>query len=329
MVLEYNSKFIPIIIENITNTSILKIKNILLPTTHGIEDSSIIKELLSLNPTRLFGLQCKLMEKLISGYGTRDLIRYKEIKNKKVSNRSNKENLIFRKYDEILKELGKIFDYNKLISKNKSNSYTITTNKGRNSCTYCNRQYTQTIIVDNGINDIKRIARPQLDHWFSKELYPLMGMSYYNLIPSCSICNSSLKGTVVFNLSTHIHPYDCPEIHFKFISKLSPDGYTYEIGIDDSACSKKERHMLEIFKIEDIYKFHSKLELKDIIDFDISVTETYLSTLYNQTLLRFSHKTKEEVYRMLFGAEHNDKDYLDRPLSKLKNDILREKGIIK
>ena len=38
--------------------------------------------------------------------------------------------------------------------------------------------------------------------------------------------------------------------------------------------------------------------------------------------------TIEEVYRMLFGTELNQDKFLDRPLSKMKHDILHDMGVI-
>ncbi len=73
----------------------------------------------------------------------------------------------------------------------------------RRTCTYCNRIYTTTKkSVDGG-----KLMRPQFDHWFPQEKYPLLALSFYNLIPSCSICNSSSKGRTVFNLDDYVHPY--------------------------------------------------------------------------------------------------------------------------
>ena len=46
--------------------------------------------------------------------------------------------------------------------------------------------------------------RPQFDHWFPKKKYPLLAISFYNLIPCCTYCNSSVKGDIEFanNLRT-------------------------------------------------------------------------------------------------------------------------------
>ena len=55
------------------------------------------------------------------------------------------------KGNDKVKKLQEIFNYNTLISGNKDNSYKIAEIKGRNTCTYCNRQYTITLKKDGEI----------------------------------------------------------------------------------------------------------------------------------------------------------------------------------
>lgn len=55
------------------------------------------------------------------------------------------------------------------------------------TCPYCNRQYTFTI--DNKHTK----TAPEYDHFYDKAHYPLLAVSFYNLIPSCHTCNH-IKG---------------------------------------------------------------------------------------------------------------------------------------
>ena len=72
-------------------------------------------------------------------------------------------------------------------------------------CPYCNHSYTFTI--NSSKKEKYNNIRPQFDHFFDKATYPYLALSFYNLIPSCSICNSSLKGSGKFKFTTHINPY--------------------------------------------------------------------------------------------------------------------------
>lgn len=64
-------------------------------------------------------------------------------------------------------------------------AYDLARNIDLNTCVYCNRNYTSTV---------EKITRPQFDHYFSQTQHPLLALSFFNLIPSCAICNSNIKG---------------------------------------------------------------------------------------------------------------------------------------
>src|SRR5207253_911367 len=108
--------------------------------------------------------------------------------------------------DEVIEIINYIFDYERF-SKGQGlewSAYSLTQNLGLNTCSYCNRNYTLTVIHNKNKN--KGIIRPQLDHFLSQTDHPLLALSFFNLIPSCSTCNSNLKGAKAFSISTHLHP---------------------------------------------------------------------------------------------------------------------------
>ena len=106
------------------------------------------------------------------------------------------------------KDLLLFFGYERIFnSSSKSEAYWLSKQIDSNTCVYCNRQYAFTIEKGTGRNKDERLARPAFDHWFDKGSNPLMSLSLCNLIPSCTICNSSVKGSSKFDLSTHTHPY--------------------------------------------------------------------------------------------------------------------------
>lgn len=307
-----------------------RISKILIPTLPtGDDDISIVRRLLLDSPKELYILCNKLMSKIIPGYHEDEFLDYLIAKNKKCKNRSPYEKLLYRKYYNTLDQIHKTFDYEGELAQNKSRTYHITLEQGHNTCTYCNRQYIITITKDKGNNDASRIARPQLDHWFSKELYPLMSLSLYNLIPCCSICNSSLKGNEIFKLSTHIHPYlDSTPDEPKFKFSYTPIKHgKYEVSIENLT-DIKEINMVEVFKLKEAYRYHGDLEVKDILQYNYQYSDAYLKTLL-QDLLEHYKLSKADIYRMLFGTELETVNNLNRPLSKLKRDILTEIGILK
>lgn len=55
------------------------------------------------------------------------------------------------------------------------------------TCPYCN-----TVNIHYAPATINASSeKGELDHFYPKDIYPILGLSFYNLIPSCSICNNT------------------------------------------------------------------------------------------------------------------------------------------
>ena len=224
--------------------------------------------------------------------------------------------------DDELSAIRHIFNYNEYVSGNPSFSYFLAELLDCNTCTYCNRQYTLTIKDDDG----SRIIRPQFDHWFAQSIYPDFALSYYNLIPSCSFCNSVLKKATETEVETHIHPYLDKDRGFEFTYLRSHDG-SYDVDVvitaTDPEYRKRVDNTLRLFRIQEVYGAHSGLELKDMIDLSSAYSDDYIDTLINKVMSN-TNLDRETVIRLLFGVESNPNKYYYRPLSKFKCDILEK-----
>lgn len=223
-----------------------------------------------------------------------------------------------------------LFDYDNKISKNKELSYELADKVGTKTCVYCNRIYTITAHVyededGNALDDAskRRIVRPDFDHWLAKAKHPLTSMSIYNLIPSCPICNRSIKLRKEFERGNHVHPYtSAVEPSFKFHYEPAVNGQ-WNLSLDGG--SDIEKRTAEILETEAVYKCHADMEVKDILDFLYSNTPEYLNDLFNKVLgANGGMITTEEAYKIIFGFEALPAKFLDRPLSKLKRDILMQ-----
>lgn len=126
-----------------------------------------------------------------------------------INQKNNKE---FK--DCIFREIKKVVDYESFCDKSKKyNAYTLCSKSKLRTCPYCNHSYSITIY------ETGRGFRPSLDHFYDKARYPHLGLSLYNLVPSCSSCNSSLKNTKDFFKDDHLHPFfDDEEIQFRINS---------------------------------------------------------------------------------------------------------------
>lgn len=308
---EYTTVILPVLKRKVETSDIPdEQKNIL--------NEETLKELLVLTPDRMEEYCLTLMYMIVNDFSLTEWEKYLESSGNEYND----------KYAPALKILSQIFDYDKIISQAKKRSYWISNSIGHNTCTYCNRQYTFTVVDGD-----RKIARPAFDHWYPKEYFPLLALSLYNLIPCCSICNSSIKGSHIFSLDTHIHPYingnSDPE--FKFIPCVSPEETKkWSVCLKRTSDSPKVDNTIKAFALDEMYSCHGDLEVKDIIDFAYTYSDGYLKNLFNKVLKDFSVKglTQAEVYRMMFATELDSNKFANRPLSKLKKDILEYLGII-
>lgn len=228
--------------------------------------------------------------------------------------------------------LMKIFGYKEIFNtSSKAEAYWLSTKIDTNTCVYCNRQYAFTVIKGNGTNASERIARPAFDHWFDKKDYPLMSLSLCNLIPSCTICNSSVKSATKFDLSTHTHPYvhesGHPDITFEAaLTTDIPAKWTVKIK---TPTGSKEETTVRDMMLQELYSMHGELEVRDLMNFKDRYSAGFLKQLFDDVLKSSKRKlSRADVYKMLFGTEIDTSHALDCPLSKLKHDILVTLGVI-
>lgn len=200
-----------------------------------------------------------------------------------------------------------------------------------NICVYCGRIYTNTVIK-NG----KCIIHPTFDHFFPKKKYPLLALSFFNLIPSCYNCNCTTKGQNPVNSNTtYLHPYinSADEINscFKFSYRLGSSANNHDrINIKirgkrkdktGADVSTKVNNSTSDFFIEDVYQVHNSYELKEMLDNRNRFSPQRIKDILNKNLM-----SEDELYELILGTEIglDDKEELNRPLFKLKNDLARE-----
>ena len=229
---------------------------------------------------------------------------------------------------------GKAKDYGFMIQKYKNfthkkkeyDAYKLAQKLNVNVCPYCNLNSTYTVITKNG----EKIVRPEFDHFYNKDSYPILALSFYNLIPSCHSCNSSLKGKEKFSIKSHLHPYlesfnDVAK--FNLVIKNSKfyyscDGFKVELKVNN----KKAENTKKSFKLEELYQNHKDIVL-ELIQKEVIYNESYMDELLSQyegTLF----KNKEDLQRLISGGYVSDEEIAKRPLSKLIKDISEELGLL-
>jgi hypothetical protein len=200
-----------------------------------------------------------------------------------------------------------------------------------NTCPYCNRQSTYTLGTDTATG-----TRPQFDHYINRKCAPYFSLSFYNLIPSCYICNSNLKHDAFFSIDEYTHPY-VDDLTDDVVFSIGPDSIDFIDGKADAYSlvlvrSKfTNKPILETdralktyadFRLKDLYENH-----KDYVDELIQKSRTYtaeyiegLFDSYKGTLF----EKKEDVYRMLLSNYFLVDELEKRPLAKLTRDISKE-----
>ena len=225
------------------------------------------------------------------------------------------------------KDCGGSIGYTKFSSKGTAtyNAYDLAQKLKINVCPYCNRNYTFTIKDKNS-----KSTRPDFDHFYDKGTHPVLALSFYNLIPSCILCNSRLKSTAKFSTITHLHPYkDSFNDYAKFRLKIINSKFFYdEKGFDLKleTIDDKAKKIKEDFALETLYQEHKDIVLELIQKREI-YPDSYIDDLFHQyegTLF----KNREDVLRHITGGYIEDKDINKRPLSKLIKDISEELDLI-
>jgi hypothetical protein len=172
----------------------------------------------------------------------------------------------------------------------------------------------------------RKIIRPQFDHWYPKSIYPLLALSFYNLIPSCANCNSIAKGEMQLNTTDHVHPYidsnQTSEFKFNYFYNKRLDEFRIFLEAKDPG-NMRVTKTLKALNIDEMYNTHMD-ELKDMIKIRQAYSEKYIAQMRN--FFPRSGLSPEEVYRLLFGTELIEPDFHKRPLSKFKKDILIKLG---
>lgn len=282
----------------------------------------VLEKILINEPKKIYQIHLLFIRDVIAS-SLSEFLSYIKIKKKR--NRSATEQVLITRYDNVYDFLKIIFDYQAFSKKssNRYSAYDLAEKLDIPTCPYCNRMYTKTVVKPS------KITRPAFDHWYSKSTFPLLALSFYNLIPSCNVCNSSVKGADLFHLKTHFHPYSKSkdpqqQINFKF-SYYHKFYSTFKIKIINN--NDFSKNSTESFKLKEIYETHED-EIVDLRRLRDVYSEKYLEIL-KKNILKGTSTSDEEIYRLAFGTHIDETKFDRRPLSKMKKDILEELGILK
>lgn len=231
------------------------------------------------------------------------------------------------------KQLLKVFDYDAFVrEKKRYYAYDFAEKLRVNVCPYCNRQYTFTIRRSTGK------TRPELDHFYNKAAHPYFALSFFNLVPSCHICNASLKRDKSFTVNTHLNPYTTcfrDVLNFTIDVKTADfingkqKSFTVEqkaaIGADPVTVLKAQANS-KVFHLRELYNNHQDLVI-ELLQKAYYYTPSRRAELRNFGIDATGlplFQNDEEVNRFITGVYTEAIEIGKRPMSKLISDIGRE-----
>lgn len=208
--------------------------------------------------------------------------------------------------------------------KKEYNAYDLSSSLNVTSCPYCNRNYTFTVT-----NHDNKILRPDIDHFYDKDTYPILALSFYNLIPSCIECNRTIKRTKQFSINTHIHPYtDSLNNYAKFKLKLQNTDFNIDsFSIEFKSNHAKAQKNISDLKLKEIYNQGYKDIVFELVQKSQIYNETYIDELFSKYGNGKVFDTREDLMRLLTCGYVSDEDINKRPLSKLIKDISEDLGL--
>jgi len=200
--------------------------------------------------------------------------------------------------------------------------------KSRIPCPYCN--YDELSIIENlnsKSNTIKEQALLDLDHFIPKSVYPFLALSFFNLIPTCHNCNSRFKLDKLFNLNTHINPFDKSfEDTFQF-SLSNPFYLGMDIADFNFKFSNKPAITFPTDTITDLHLIERYNTDKKLIYEKVGLIVKYSKQKEKEINDLFNSQINEDIYK-LAEIPINKNDIVKYKLGKLKRDICIDSGLI-
>ncbi len=301
-----------------TNTNNEDIKNILEYIFDNLE-SIITGNLLTLNSI------VKEYESKLNKLRKNDTGESKKVRGRNIYRRDKER--------ELISILSNLFEkeYEYFYTSSEWNAYEYHRLLDISVCPYCASQFI-FLSYENG-----KKTRATLDHFFDKATYPFLGISIYNLVPACKVCNSDYKGTSEMQLDTNYSPFekgilekmnfriDVSKIHDKkeidyynvFIGNNTDFNIGFSLDKDYVEIENKIRGNIEIFNLDEIYNKYHKSYVKGLI------RKAYIYNLAYLNQLKLTHDmlfTNEiDFLDSLYPAVSDDKFNI---LGKLTRDII-------
>jgi hypothetical protein len=197
--------------------------------------------------------------------------------------------------------------------------------------------YKRKTTLDDGTVKYKGDVRKykaflELDHYYSKSVYPFLSTSFYNLYPVCSNCNKSKLNKKIDYFEFYIENI-ASKHDFEFsLTKDSKAKYLVSNLIDDinielnhpNADIKKRYN--DDFKIELFYN-----KQKDIVE-ELFFKQKQYTKIYKESIEDILSINSLDDYmfkRIILGNYAEESEIHKRPLAKFYQDIAKDLKLLK
>ena len=175
-----------------------------------------------------------------------------------------------------------------------------------------------------------------LDHVLDKASHPLIALSLYNFVPSCYSCNSKFKGSDQFIDNDSMGYLSPTSNNFSFINNVKFKLYfhngknTSTIQTDNdfildfsySSNSDAYKKYIDIFKLKGRYIFH-KNEVVNLVKQKEKYSQSQIEEIANIMCI-----SSEQIKKDVFGKELFDGNIEDVSMTKFKQDVAKDIGLI-
>lgn len=200
-------------------------------------------------------------------------------------------------------------------------------------CPYCNRNFVYT---QKSLKKVK-VVQAELDHFYSKELFPYLAIAKYNLVPSCPCCNGyGAKFTTDAYKENMVNPYEIGHtddyveyrLRIKNANVTSLDALASGLSFKMLAKVPGMQSNIDVFNLKDLYQHHTDYAAELYYKGLMKANHLYRSSLKGILRRKGIVLSDDDIKRIIVGNYVREKDYGKRPLSKMMHDVAVDLGLI-
>lgn len=200
-------------------------------------------------------------------------------------------------------------------------------------CPYCNRAF----IYNQKSAKKQKIIQAELDHFFSKDLFPYLAIAKYNLVPSCSCCNRiGAKYSTDAYKEKMVNPYEiqCTDDYLRFrlrvknVKLTSLEKMEEGLSLKIIALKADMKSNIDVLNLEDLYQHHTDYAAELYFKSLVKATCIYRTSLKGILRRNGVVLTDDDIKRIIVGNYVKEKDYGKRPVAKMMHDVAEELELI-